>query len=388
MGMVGYFEQDAGETDALLALVKRELDLGALQFADKVIHKVPLYQMSELGDALTSPNARQTLMAEWAWILREASGVLVLKAALADTSIIDRVTRVFEEIILRERSGQNGGADHFAAAGANDRIWNAAQKLCLTDPQAFALYHANPTIDAICEAWLGPFYQLTAQVNVVRPGGAAQTVHCDYHLGFQSAETSAKFPAHSHAISPALTLQGAIAHCDMPLESGPTRLLPFSQLFAPGYLAYHRSAFAELFEDHAVQVPLEKGDAIFFNPALMHAAGANKTSDTRRIANLLQVSSAFGRAMESLDRTAMCKALYPALHSLFTDGELDQSGCNAAIAASAEGYSFPTNLDSDPPKNGLAPETQAALLLRALASGMTPQEVSAQLDAMAMRRAP
>ena len=33
------------------------------------------------------------------------------------------------------------------------------------------------------------------------------------------------------------------------------------------------------------------------------------------MANLLQVSSAFGRAMESVDRSEMAKALYPALRA-------------------------------------------------------------------------
>ena len=36
----------------------------------------------------------------------------------------------------------------------------------------------------------------------------------------------AAYPAHLHRMSPVLTLQGAVAHCDMPVESGPTMLLP------------------------------------------------------------------------------------------------------------------------------------------------------------------
>ena len=36
----------------------------------------------------------------------------------------------------------------------------------------------------------------------------------------------AAYPAHLHRMSPVLTLQGAVAHCDMPIESGPTMLLP------------------------------------------------------------------------------------------------------------------------------------------------------------------
>jgi ectoine hydroxylase-related dioxygenase (phytanoyl-CoA dioxygenase family) len=39
-----------------------------------------------------------------------------------------------------------------------------------------------------------------------------------------------------------------------------------------------------------VQLPLRKGDAVFFNPAVMHAAGTNRSKNIRRLANLLQTS--------------------------------------------------------------------------------------------------
>ena len=48
--------------------------------------------------------------------------------------------------------------------------------------------------------------------------------------------------------------------------------------------------------------------AAFFNPALLHGAGHNRSADVRRMANLLQVSSAFGRAMEAVDRAAVSRA--------------------------------------------------------------------------------
>ena len=53
-----------------------------------------------------------------------------------------------------------------------------------------------------------------------------------------------------------LTLQGAVAHSDMPLESGPTLYLPHSQKYQPGYLAANRPGFADYFVAHHVQLPL------------------------------------------------------------------------------------------------------------------------------------
>ena len=286
------------------------------------------------------------------------------------------------DIIADEKLKSGGGADHFAAAGANDRIWNSLQKLCESSPDTFLRYFANVAIQTACEAWLGPNYQMTAQVNLVHPGGNAQQAHRDYHLGFQTAEVSALYPSHVHELSPALTLQGAIAHCDMPVESGPTKLLPFSQTYLPGYAAWRREDFREVFENRHVQLPLSKGDALFFSPALFHGAGANVSSNIHRMANLLQVSSAFGRAMETIDRAKMCVLTYPSAAKHFNDKRLSISEIKAAIAATAEGYSFPTNLDTDPPKGGLAPETQQALFLRALESKMEKVEFENQLKLM------
>jgi ectoine hydroxylase-related dioxygenase (phytanoyl-CoA dioxygenase family) len=161
-----------------------------------------------------------------------------------------------------------------------------------------------------------------------------------------------------------LTLQGAVAHSDMPVESGPTKLLPFSQRYPQGYVAWRRADFRAYFEAHFAQIPLKKGDAVFFSPALFHAAGSNRTQDVQRMANLLQVSSAYGRAMESLDRTRMCNAVFPVLQSM--RGQLSADETNAVIASCAEGYAFPTNLDRNPPVGGLAPASQQQLFATAL----------------------
>lgn len=384
----GYFDTGSGALEELAAICAQTLDRAEVPLAAEVQKNVPVYDMDRLRPRLAAPAARREVMAEWARVLGQGAGVLVLKRAYADTAPIDRATEAYERIIAREKAAGGGGADHFAAAGANDRIWNSLQKLCLEDPEGFALYFGNPVIDAVCEAWLGPFYQMTAQVNLVRPGGKAQSAHRDYHLGFQSAEVAARFPAHVHALSPVMTLQGAVAHCDMPIESGPTQLLPFSQRVPGGYMAYRRPEIVAFFNDNAVQLPLQKGDALFFNPALYHAAGENKSHDIHRMANLVQVSSAFGRAMEAVDRAAMCRALYPVLQGLRASERLNAAGLAAAIGAAAEGYSFPTNLDSDPPVDGLAPETQAALMARALDEGWTAAAFDAALRAQDARRSP
>lgn len=378
--MTDYFNTEDCNLSDFQDLCGQRLTANDAPLATEIAKNIPIYDMADLHAGLSDGTKRRALMGEWARGLRDGSGVVVLRNAYADTAPVDAATQVYEQIIADEAG--TGGADHFAAAGNNARIWNSLQKLCLTAPDVFGRYFANPAIAAVCEAWLGPNYQMTAQINLVRPGGAAQQAHRDYHLGFQTAETSAGYPAHVHDLSPVLTLQGAVAHSDMPVESGPTKLLPFSQTYRAGYAAWRRDDYRAYFEENYVQLPLRKGDAIFFSPALFHAAGANSSSDIQRMANLLQVSSAFGRAMETIDRHAMCNALYPVISKL----GLGAPERDAVIAACAEGYSFPTNLDRDPPVGGLAPQTQAALFQNALAQGIPASEFAAQLDAQAKRQ--
>jgi len=312
--------------------------------------------------------------------------VVVFEGAFTD-DVVDRATAAFTDIIAAQRAAGGAAGDHFGKAGANDRIWNAAQKLALHSPEVYAHYYAADTLALVSQAWLGPRYQVTSQVNVVNPGGAAQVPHRDYHLGFVDPDQLAHYPAHMHRMSAALTLQGAVAHCDMPLQSGPTMLLPYSQRFAAGYIAFYRPEFVEFFAQHHVQVPLRKGDAVFFNPALYHGAGANTSADISRMANLLQISSPFGRAMEALDRTAMVRAVYPVLLEMARDGRSDSELTNV-VNATAEGYAFPTNLDRDQPLGSLAPPSQVDTVLSALADGLGPTELDDILNAQNERRNP
>jgi ectoine hydroxylase-related dioxygenase (phytanoyl-CoA dioxygenase family) len=312
--------------------------------------------------------------------------VVAVRGAFPDTAVVDRATAAFEAMIGDERAAGGAKGDHFAKAGANDRVWNALEKLALRDPETFVDYYANGVIAMFARAWLGPGYQVTSQVNVVRPGGQAQDPHRDYHLGFMENDVVEQYPTHVHLLSPVLTLQGAVAHSDMPVESGPTMYLPYSHQYAPGYLAWRLPDFRAYFAEHHVQLPLAKGDAAFFNPALFHGAGTNVSADIQRVANLLQVSSAFGRAMEAVDRDRVLRAVYPVLLARRSAG-MPTDALGWALAAAAEGYPFPTNLDLDQPVGGMTPASQAELAAEALTSGTPAAELATVLDQYAVRRA-
>ena len=367
--------------DDFRAQVLRATDPADYPLASDVRSNVPVYSAATVATA-----DRRALQSELIRALADGPGVVAFEDAF-DAGVVERASEAFFTIIDAQRAAGDAAGDHFGKPGANDRIWNAAQKLALHDPQVFADYYANDALAVVCQAWLGPRYQVTSQVNVVNPGGSQQVPHRDYHLGFVPDEHLVDYPAHLHRTSPALTLQGAVAHCDMPVDSGPTMLLPFSQRFEGGYIAFNRPEFVDFFAEHHVQVPLAKGDAMFFNPALYHGAGSNVSGDIRRIANLLQVSSPFGRAMEALDRTAMVRAVYPALLAMKAAGRPQRELLNAVVAT-AEGYAFPTNLDNDQPIGSLAPPSQVDTVLAALAEDLTAEQLDVALRDQDDRRKP
>ena len=373
----------------LLAELKSHVEvktqLSEYKFASTVEQNALVYDCEELAPVIATRDGRREVMAELGRALLTGPGILAFKKMYADTAIVDRVSKTFWQIIDEQHARGEAKGDHYAKPGSNDRVWNVQEKLAIRDPDAFVDYYRNDFLALIATAWLGPGYQVTTQVNVVNPGGDAQQPHRDYHLGFMTDEQAIDFPVHVHGVSPLITLQGAVAHTDMPRETGPTMYLPHSQKMVSGYVAWRNVAVKKYFAENYSQLPLQKGDGAFFNPALLHAAGTNQTKNVKRMANLTQIGSAFGRTLESVDREQMSNAIYPVLRARKAAGWSEHE-LKTVIAACAEGYAFPTNLDRDPPLKGLAPQSQADFVWQALASDQTAEQLRKELAALAERQ--
>jgi hypothetical protein len=91
------------------------------------------------------------------------------------------------------------------------------------------------------------------------------------------------------------------------------------QGFKAGFMAYRQEEFNAYFLENYIALPLKKGDAVFFSPALFHAAGENKTKDFERSANLIQVSSAFGKPMESVDSLPLVEKSWDSLAEKYAE---------------------------------------------------------------------
>jgi len=320
--------------------------------SESVINNVVVYDAKNFTSFIGNKEKEKELKTEFFHSLESGPGVFIIRNLYED-SVIDQSNNIFEKIIEKEVNTSN---DHFASPatavdGPNTKIWNTLQKVALEDPEAFISYYSNNILKLVAESWCGPNSQMTAQVNIVRPGREMQKPHRDYHLGFQENKVVELFPISAHRLSRYLTLQGGVAHTNMPLESGPTIVLPYSQQYDLGYLAWRDNACAEFFNTNAVQNQMNKGDGIFFNPALLHGAGSNTTNDFHRIGNLLQISSLFGKTMESIDYNKIIRRIYPFLLEHSNKKTLSEKLIENVLICATDGYAFPTNLDHDQNSN-------------------------------------
>ncbi|MDN5790365.1 MAG: hypothetical protein L0H25_05795 [Micrococcales bacterium] len=77
-------------------------------------------------------------------------------------------------------------------------------------------------------------------------------------------------------------------------------------------------------------------------------------------------------------------AIYPAL--LAARGRLSDAAIGNVIAASADGYAFPTNLDLDQPIDGMSPQAQAELVALAVGAGYAPEALPDLMAEQSRRR--
>ncbi len=140
----GYFREEDCALSEFRDLTSRSISPEDAPSAARIAANVPVYEVAALGDRLEDDTERRTLMAEWAGILGAGPGVFVLKRAVTDIEALDAATAAYHAIIAAEKDRAGGGADHFAASGANDRVWNSLQKLGETAPEVFVRYFAPP----------------------------------------------------------------------------------------------------------------------------------------------------------------------------------------------------------------------------------------------------
>ena len=134
----GYLSADDCRLADLIDVVSQKTDLADYPYAAAVEQNMLIYDGARMRKELSGPAGRLRVEAEMARALLDRPGIVVLACAFGDPWVVDRATRQFEAIIAAQRAAGGVAGDHFAAAGQNDRIWNALEKLALRAPEVFA----------------------------------------------------------------------------------------------------------------------------------------------------------------------------------------------------------------------------------------------------------
>jgi len=354
--------------------------------AKSIEKNIPIYDMTQHVDRSSDNDFVTKLQEEWYRVLIDGPGIIVLEGLYGPDhygKTVDAANVAFKKIL----DEQNSKSDIPSDQPQNGRAWNVFRKLAETDPVTFVDYFSNPWLAYLSETWLGPAYRVTSQMNIVRPSGKAQPAHRDYHMGYFPPEQCIKYPRAIQTASQLFTLQGAVAHSDMPLESGPTRFLPYSQTFEPGYMAHRRQEFQAYFLGKYVSLPLKKGDAVFFNPAVFHGAGENVTTDFHRHAHLLQLNSCFVKPMEAIDSVPIVESCWNILKERYVADGGFSTRVNHLIQAMAEGHPFPSNMDRRMGvENEFGMATEQSLLIDALKEGWDRQKLISLLKENKMQQ--
>lgn len=259
-----------------------------------IIKNIPTYKNKDINPIFNKSIDIIKLKAEFNNHLVKGSGVFLIKNVI-DNKIIEETNNTINNIIQTQKKPDN---DHFSD---NLRIWNFYEKFCIKNPQLFINYHKNPLFNIIFQSYLGPKYEVTSQINIVKPNSKSQIFHRDYHLGLMELHEILKYPLNIQESSKNLSLQALICHTPMDKLNGSTKLIPFSQKNKNGYIDIKSQEEIEKCGNNFVQLDTDIGDIIIFSPAVYHAAGSNRAT-SNRIGNILQINSAFSKPMEIVDK--------------------------------------------------------------------------------------
>lgn len=138
--------------------------------AKEIAKGVPVFSSLDLAaKANESPEGKKAVMDELYKSLTFGPGVLVIRDLLS-TDIIDRTEAATKEIKAAARGSK--------ATSLRTPFFNLQH--ASADPESYAEYYSSETLALMCEAWLGPGYQITTSTNGTFKGGEQQAIHRDY----------------------------------------------------------------------------------------------------------------------------------------------------------------------------------------------------------------
>src|SRR5215471_11429762 len=139
--------EDARLAD-LVAVTSEQTDFDDYPRAAAVRDNVLVYDSAQVTAELATTGpataaGRRAVSGELIRALRDGPGIVVLARAFPDPAVVDAASAEFFAMIADQHAAGGAAGDHFAAAGQNDRVWNALEKLARRAPSVFAEYYAN-----------------------------------------------------------------------------------------------------------------------------------------------------------------------------------------------------------------------------------------------------
>ena len=129
--------------------------------AAEVVDNVLVYDCDRLRRDSATPEGRLAVQAEITRALMDGPGLTVYKGAFPEVSVVDLATEAFFAMVEEQHASGAVAGDHFAKPGANDRVWNALEKLAVREPEVFVRYYANEVLELVATAWPVSYTHLT-----------------------------------------------------------------------------------------------------------------------------------------------------------------------------------------------------------------------------------
>lgn len=107
-----WLTEDACDLGDFRALAEKTTALADYPTADSVEKNVLIYDSRKVTKAISDPEGRRAVLAEICEAFGEGPGVVVFKRAYEDTSIIDRASQIFDEIMPPRRPPAPRGCRH------------------------------------------------------------------------------------------------------------------------------------------------------------------------------------------------------------------------------------------------------------------------------------
>ena len=270
---------------------------------------------------IRTAEGRAEVQGELVRVLTDGPGVIVFKGAYEDLAVVDRATDAFHALIAEQRASGITAGDHFAKPGANDRVWNALEKLAVSDPETFVAYYANDIINLV-----------SRRLARARLSG---------DLADQRRQSRRRGPDRAPRLPPRLHERAASGRLPHPRPPAVPRTDPAGCRRALGHAGRERShdvpaALAQvrrrlprlppsgvpgLLRRALRPAPAGQGRRGLLQPGrLPWRRDTTARPTSAGWPTCLQVSSAFGRAMESIDRTRVSLAVFDALKAMKAAG--------------------------------------------------------------------